>query len=161
MAVRFRAAVVLLAAAAAAGCSPNVDLRTALQVTDVTTGWFDAGIVNGQNKLVPSLTFRLKNVSQDRLRSVQLNAVFDLLPDNEEWDAMLTQGISSDGLAPDTSTNPITVRANVGFTGQQPRAEMLQHRLFRDARVRLFGKHGSTNWVPLGEFDVDRRLLTQ
>lgn len=161
MIVRLGFAVALLAAMALAGCGPNVDLRQALRVTDVSTGWFDAGIVNGQNKLVPSITFRLRNVSADRIRSVQLNVVFNLLPENEEWDAMLTQGISSDGLDAGASTNPITARAKVGFTGEQPRAEMFQHRLFKDAAVRLFGKHGSTQWVPLGEYKVERRLLTR
>ena len=39
-----------------AGCGPDVDLTKALQVEVVSTGWFDAGIVNGQNKLVPSIT---------------------------------------------------------------------------------------------------------
>ena len=33
----------------------------ALEVTDVSTGWYDAGVVDGKNKLVPSLTFRLRN----------------------------------------------------------------------------------------------------
>ena len=35
-----------------AGCGPDVDLTKALHVEVVSTGWFDAGIVNGQNKLV-------------------------------------------------------------------------------------------------------------
>ena len=32
----------------------------ALQVTELSSGWFDAGIVEGKNKLVPSVTFRLR-----------------------------------------------------------------------------------------------------
>jgi hypothetical protein len=152
---------VLALITATAGCGRPVDLATAVQVTDLSTGWFDSGIVNGQNKLVPSVTFRLKNVSGARLRSVQLNTVFMLLPENEEWDAMLTPGISYEGLEPGASTNPITVRAKMGFTGAQPRAEMMQHRLFKDVDVRVFAKHGSTQWVRLGEYRVARRLLTR
>jgi hypothetical protein len=161
MAVPCHSAILLLAAVAAAGCAPRIDLQQSLQVSEVSTGWFDVGIVNGQNKLVPSITFRLKNVSSNEISSVQLNAVFNLLPENEEWDAMLTQGISSEGLAPGATTKPITVRANVGFTGEQPRAEMLHHRLFKDAAVRLFGKHGSNQWTPLGEYKIERKLLTR
>jgi hypothetical protein len=143
------------------GCSSNVDLKQALQVTDLSTGWFDTGIVNGQNKLVPSVTFRLKNASNRTLRSVQLNVVFNLVPENEEWDAMLTQGISSEGLSAGASTNPITVRSNAGFTSEAPRAEMLEHRLFKDVVVRLFAKYGSNQWVPMGDYKVARQLLTR
>jgi len=35
-----------------AGCGPKVDLAKGLQVLTVSTGWYDAGLVNGQNKLV-------------------------------------------------------------------------------------------------------------
>ena len=145
----------------APGCTRNVDLATALQVTDVSTGWFDSGIVNGQNKLVPSVTFRLKNGSGDRLRGVQLNTLFMLLPENEEWDATLTQGVLGDGLAAGASTAPITVRGKVGFTSPQPRAEMLQHRLFKDVDVRIFAKYGSSQLVRLGEYRIARHLLTR
>lgn len=151
----------VLALLATAGCSRAVDLVTALQVTDVSTGWFDSGVVNGQNKLVPSVTFRLKNTSTERLRGVQLNTLFMLLPEKEEWDATLNQGVLGDGLEAGASTTAITVRGKVGFTSPQPRAEMLQHRLFKDVDVRIFAKHGSTQWVRLGEYRVARQLLTR
>ena len=50
----------------APACGPTVDLTKGLEVEIVTSGWFDVGIVNGQNKLVPSVTFTLKNLSTVR-----------------------------------------------------------------------------------------------
>jgi hypothetical protein len=38
---------------------------------------------------------------------------------------------------------------------------MLQNREFIDAKVEIFGKHGSRFWVKLGEFKIDRQLLTE
>ena len=48
-----------------------------------------------------------------------------------------------------------------GFTGDAPqtRAEILQHRLFQDIRVRVFAKQSSTTWVELLAFDVPRTLI--
>ena len=45
----------------------------------------------------------------------------------------------------------MTVRSPTGVTGDAPqtRAEMLQHRLFQDIRVRVFAKQSSTTWVDL------------
>jgi len=49
-------------------CAPPVDLSKNLQVVDVATGWSDAGITeDGQNKLVPFVTFKLKNNSSRSL----------------------------------------------------------------------------------------------
>jgi hypothetical protein len=36
---------------------------------------------------------------------------------------------------------------------------MLQNREFVDAKVDVFGKHGSRTWVKMGEFQVDRQLV--
>jgi hypothetical protein len=65
----FASAVVL------AACDQR-EVENVVKVTDVKTGFFDAGIVDGQNKLVPSVSFHLQNVSSDPIESVQINAVF-------------------------------------------------------------------------------------
>ena len=49
-------------AAFTSACGAPVDLKQSLQVTDVSSGWFDAGIQNGKNKLVPTVTFRSKRI---------------------------------------------------------------------------------------------------
>lgn len=143
---------------AAAACGPRIDVKQALQVTEVTTGWFDAGIVGGKNKLVPSLAFRLKNVSSQPVVSVELNVIYQIPPDWEDDTYM--RGIGSAGLPPGAVSDRFVVRAKHGFTGEQPRVEMLQNTQFKDARVKIQVKHGSNQWVQLGEFAVQRQLLT-
>lgn len=151
-------AALLLPPVLAAGCAPPIDLKQALQVVDVTTGWFDAGIVDGKNKLVPSIAFRLKNLGSQEVGSVRLNVIFMVPP---EWeDDTYIRGLDAAGLTPGTASDRFVVRAKYGVRGEQPRAEMLQHSQFRDARVRIFAKHGSSQWTPLGEFPVQRQLLT-
>ena len=85
----------VLLAVAASGCGPRVDVKQALQVTDVSTGWFDAGIVDGKNKLVPHVSFRVKNTSGETVSSVQLNAVFRVVGDVQELGSMFVRGITT------------------------------------------------------------------
>lgn len=153
-------AALALALPLATGCSKPIDLKTALQVTNVSSGWFDDGIVNGKNKLVPSITFTLKNTSTEPISLVQLNLQFRRVGETDDWDTAFLKGIGSDTLAPGAETAPITVRAKLGYTSEEPRAEMFQHRLWVDATVRIFAKHGSEQWTNLGDFPVKRILLT-
>jgi len=161
--VRITALVALVLGAAA--CGPSIDLKQDLQVVDVTTGWFDAGIVSGgKNKLVPSITFVLKNASDHKVNSVQLNLSFWRKGGDGEFDsAFLQTAINSTGLAPGAQSAPITLRGSVGYTGDVglTRAEMLQHSAFVDVTARLFVKRGSSVWIQLGEFPIERRLLTR
>ena len=152
---------VAAAALAAASCAPPVDLTKNLQVLDVSTGWLDAGIVNGQNKLVPTITFTLKNLSDQSLKVLQANVLFHRVSDPAvEWGSGFLSVAGSEGLAPGAQTHPLTVKSNLGYTGSdQTRQEMLQNKAFVDATVQVFAKYGSTQWVKMGEFPIERRLI--
>src|SRR5262245_47435484 len=80
-----RAALVLVAALIPPACGPTVDLTKGLQILDVSTGWFDAGIVDGQNKLVPQISLKVKNTSNQTLKVLQVNVLFRHGDDKDEW----------------------------------------------------------------------------
>jgi hypothetical protein len=153
---------VLAAAFLAASCGRNFDVEKAVKITDVHTGWYDAGIQDGKNKLVPSITFKLQNVSTDPVESVQVMAVFRQVGDTQSWGDHYATGIDRDGLpAGQTTPGIVVLRSNLGYTGTESRLQMLQNRNFVDAQVDVFGKHASPIWQKLGEFKIDRQLLTQ
>jgi len=153
---------VLALAFTCAGCGPTVDLTTGLEVTIVNTGWYDVGIVNGQNKLVPAVSFTLKNVSDRKLVSLQANALFRRVSENDEWGSELVIAAGSGGLAPGASTGVLMAKSPRGYTGSdQSRQEMLQNSHFVDAKVDLFAKYGSTQWTRLGSYPITRQLLTK
>ena len=158
-----RGIAAVLALTATAGlvgaCGPSVDLKQAVQVTDVTTGWFDAGIVDGKNKLIPSVTFKLKKNADVKLSSVALNLTFTFVGDQDHTDDVYVQRVDFQG----QETQPVTVRTKWGYTADPPqtRAEMLKHSQFRDMDVQIFAKQSSSQWVELHRVRIARQLLTQ
>jgi hypothetical protein len=38
---------------------------------------------------------------------------------------------------------------------------MLEHSQFVDAKVEIFGRHRSRPWTKMGEFMIERHLLTE
>ena len=159
-----RASVLVLALAlSAGGCGPGVDLTTGLEIVDLQTGWYDAGVVgDGMNKLVPSATFRLKNVSDRALPVLQVNSLFrrENAP-TEEWGSAFLTVTGSEGLAAGATTDPILVKSQTGYTGTESRAEMLQNKEFADAKVEIFAKYSSTQWQRLGEYPIERTLAAR
>jgi hypothetical protein len=143
-------------------CGPAVDLKKGLQVQLVSTGWADAGLVDGKNKLVPAVTFTLKNLSDQKLVVLQINAIFRRVNEKEEMGSGLLPVIGSDGLAPGASTKALTIKSQLGYTsGEETRFEMLKNSHFVDASVQLFAKYGSTQWTLVGEYPIVRQLLNQ
>ncbi len=149
------------AVALSAACAPPVDLSTALRIEVLSTGWFDAGIVNGQNKLVPSITFRVRNASDRTLVSLQINAIFRRVGEKDEWGSGFVTAAGSSGLAPGATSGVLTIRSPRGYTGTDPREEMLHNSHFVDAVVELFGKYGSAQWKRIGEYPIARTLITK
>lgn len=158
------APVVALAVAVAlltTACSRSIDPTTALEPVGVVTGWFDAGIENGKNKLVPSISLRLRNKSDAPVQSIQINAIFRRLNEQEMWGEHFGWAVDRDPLAPGGTTKDIVLRSGLGYTGEQPRMQLLQHGQFVDAKVEIFLKQGSRTWAKLAEYPVDRQLLTR
>ena len=156
-----RSIAVLLVTGLLAGCR-SVEVEKAVTVTDVQTGWYDAGLVEGQkNKLVPSISLRLQNIAGEQVESVQLNAIFRRVGEQEAWGEHYVIAIPREGLAAGAKTNPIVLRSTLGYTGTQSRLQMLQNREFVDAKVEIYGKTGSRTWVKLSEHQIGRQLLTE
>lgn len=153
-------AILLTCALTAAACGPKVDLTKGLEVSVVATGWFDAGIVDGKNKLVPTVSVKLKNTSGQTLPMLQVNALFRRVTEKDEWGSGFVTAAGSSGLAPGSETT-VTIRSSLGYTGSESRQEMLQNRQFVDAKVDLFAKYGSGQLTRLGEYPISRQLLTQ
>jgi hypothetical protein len=146
---------------ASAGCGHAVDLTRALVVEDVSTGWHDAGLVDGNNKLVPSVSFKLKNMSDQKLVTLAVNVMFRRGTATEEWGSGFKIAAGSEGLAPGSITDSIVVHSPRGYTGTEARADMLKNSQFVDAKVELFAKYAANSWQRLGEYQVTRELLAQ
>jgi hypothetical protein len=151
--------VFVVLAAFAPACGKPVDLKQSLQVTDVSSGWFDAGIQAGKNKLVPSVTFKLKKNADVNLSSVSLNVAFMFAGSSDHADDVYVQSVPFEG----SETKPVVVRTQWGYTGDPPqtRAEMLKHSQFRDMEASIFAKQSSSQWVELQRVPITRQLLTQ
>ena len=151
--------LIVLLALSSTACGPNIDLKASLQVDDVSTGWADLGVVNGQNKIVPSITFTLKNVGSQSIPTLQSNVIFRRVGEDDEWGAGFLKITGSDGLAAGASSKTQTVRSTLGYTSAETRAQMMANKQWVDARAQVFAKYGSTQWILLGEYPVERRLI--
>jgi hypothetical protein len=144
----------LLGVASAVACR-NIDLKNTLDITDMQSGYYDAGNVNGKIRFEPSVTFRLHNKGGESVNTVQLMVSFWRVGTDGEWDSVQVRGIGSTALPPGASTDPIVVRGTAAFTLEGPRAEFFTNSLFVDVVAKIFALRGG-DIVPMGEFKLDR-----
>jgi hypothetical protein len=162
---RLRAAAlssIALAALLSTHCGASVDAVAALEPVDVITGWYDDGIIEGgKNKLVPSVSMKLRNKSDGELSSIQINAIFRRVGETEMWGEYFGWAVTRKApLAPGAMTETMVMRSTLGYTGEQPRMQMLQNKEFVDAKVEIYLKQGSKVLAKLAEYPIQRQLLT-
>ena len=141
------------------GCARSATVEEAIEVLDLKSGYDDGGRESGQNRLLPTVAFKVRNKATRPIHSVQFNAVFRVIGDPEELGAQLILGIDYGGLAAGQTAGPFTLRSMFGYSGEQARADMFQHEGFKDVQVELFAKQGGNQWVKLTEQVVERQLL--
>ncbi len=149
-------AIVWLAASAA--CAPQPNLATDLKLVPGLTGYYDDGVKGGLNRILPSITFTLKNVGPLPISNVDLVAAYWEVGADGESDSRQIRGITGAPLEPGATSETITVRSTVGYTHEGPRADMFTNSRYRGFVVKVFAKR-SGKTTKLGEFPIDARLL--
>ena len=71
--------------------------------------------------------YKLKNVSDQSLPVLQVNAVFRRVNDPTEWGAVFLAVPQSGPLQPGGATQALTIKSRLGYTGEDPRADMLKN----------------------------------
>jgi len=151
-------AAVLVAGVAATGCN-SVDLKTQVQVVDVSSGYYDNGLTpTGLNHMVPSVTFSLRNVSDREVSSIDMVVMYWADGQDSEQDEALIKVVPGSGLPAGATTEPVVSRSRVGFTLEGARAELFTRSRFVDWTAKLFLKRGG-KIVPAGEYKIERKLL--
>jgi hypothetical protein len=150
--------VLALALALALFACRRHDPARELQLVGLETYWIVDNPRQGQNYIAPAVRFRLKNVSQQPLGSVQARARFPA-PDQEEFWGSIQEQVSTwrHPIAPGADTL-VTVRSAGRYHAAVDPEEILRSPAFKDPRVDVFVRIGASNWALLAQAKVERRI---
>ena len=158
--MRFRAGPALLLSLLAAACR-TPDPKAELEVSDLEA-YFVVDTPRGDTQyLAPAVRFRVRNKTANPERSIQANAVFRRVGEEEKsWSGDWKQVASaSKPLAPGQATLLVMKPEGEGryYSTGTPES-MFAHTLFRDVKVDLFLRVGSSGWTKMAEAKVERRI---
>jgi hypothetical protein len=151
------AALAVLVLSAGTACRSH-DPAKELLVSGVETFWIVDSPQQGQNFVAPAVRFRLKNVGPETLGSVQARARFPAPDQDETWGSIQEQVSTwSRPLEPGKEA-VVTVRSAGRYHAPADPEDILRSPAFKDPRVEVFVRIGSSNWAVLAEATVARRI---
>jgi hypothetical protein len=127
-------------------------------VSGVETYWIVDSPQQGQNYVAPAVRFRLKNVGPETLGSVQARARFPSADQHEAWGSIQEQVSTwSRPLEPGKEA-VVTVRSAGRYHAPADPEDILRSPAFKDPRVEVYVRIGSSSWAKVAEATVERRI---
>jgi hypothetical protein len=156
--VGFRRLCLAAALSAAASSCQSPDPQAVLELTDLEAYWAVDPPSGDTRFIAPAARFHVKNKGTEPLRSVQATATFRRKGEAETWGSDWQQvSASAKPLAPG-QTVLVLLKSDARYSSPVEPEAMFTHQQFRDARVEVFLRVGSSPWTRFGETDVDRRI---
>ena len=152
-----RGATLAALVAATARCSSH-DPAKELAVSGVETYWIVDSPQQGQNYISPAVRFRLKNVSSHTIGSVQARARFPAPDQREAWGSIQEQVSTWSRPFEPGKDSIVTVRSAGRYHSAADPQDMLRSPAFKDPKVEVYVRIGSSNWAKMAEATVERRI---
>jgi len=147
----------LLAALLVAACRSH-DPAKELALSGVETYWIVDSPQRGENYVSPAVRFRLKNVGPATIGSIQARARFPAPDQDEVWGSIQEQVSTWSRPLERGREVLVTVRSAGRYHSPADPEDMLRSPAFKDPRVEVFVRIGSSNWALLAEAPVTRQI---
>lgn len=154
--------VTLLAAASQPACeSPDPDKQ--LELLDLETYWAVDSALGERQYIAPVARFRLRNKGTAPLRTVEATATFrrkgeEQLDWGTAWERVTLP--QRGPLAPGQAALVVLKSDGRYYSSGDP-ASFFEHKLFKDAKVTVYLRVGSSQWAKFDEREVERRIGTR
>jgi len=135
------------------------DLEASIEVEDIDTFWTDKYYQPWPPRLVlvPAISFRVKNLTDQPLKYINFNANFRFMGDFENLGDAFLAAIRNEPVPPGETSDVITLKSNYGVEGKTL-ASFKDNPHWKTVIVRLFAQSKGSQFIEMGEYEISRRI---
>jgi len=135
------------------------ELEASIEVMEVETKWVEKYYQPWPPKLilVPSISFRIKNLTDKPLKYVNFNANFRFMDDYENLGDSFLAAIRGVPVQPGEKSDIIFLKSNYGVEGKSLTSFENNSR-WKLVTVNLFAQSKGSQFIDLGEWHISRKI---
>jgi hypothetical protein len=134
------------------------DPQAVLEVSGLETYWAVDPPSGETRYIAPAARFHVRNKGSEPLKSVQATATFRRKGETQTWGADWQQvSATARPLNPGQAVL-VLLKSDARYTSPVEPDQMFGHQLFKDARVEVFLRVGSSPWTRFAEADIARQI---
>jgi hypothetical protein len=151
-------ALVSLLLSSCKSISPE-ELKAAVEIVEVSSKWVAKTYQPWPPKLVlvPTITFRVKNISDKPLNYLNFNAIFKFRDDQENLGDNFLAAIRKEPIPSGGTSKVITLKSNFGVEGTSL-AKFKDNPQWKPMICKLFIQSKGSVHVLLGEYEISREI---
>jgi hypothetical protein len=154
--------VVTLFAAASQPACESPDPATQLELLDLETYWAIDSALGERQYIAPVARFQLRNKTGEPLRSVEATAAFRRKGEEQiDWGSAWERLTSSQKPLAPGQRSLVVLKSDGRYYSTGDPQSFFENKLFRDAKVTVFVRVGSSTWTKFAESEVERRIGTK
>ena len=140
------------------GVSPE-ELKASLEIVEVSSKWVAKTYQPWPPKLtlVPTISFRVKNISDRPVNYLNFNAIFKFRDDMETLGDNFLAAIRKEPIPPGEASPVITLKSNFGVEGTSL-AKFKDNPQWKPVICKLFVQSKGSIHVLLGEYEISREI---
>ena len=136
------------------------EVKAAMEIEILDTKWVEKEYRSWPKpmlKLVPSVVFRIKNLTAEPMKYVNFNGIFKEKLAVENVGDQFLAAIRNDPIAPGGWSEPITLKSNFGFEGTTL-ANFKNNPGFKPLWVKIYAQWKGSRHTLLGEWPVSMKI---
>ncbi len=134
------------------------EVTDSIQVVWHDTKWVEKESTPNEVKVVPSITFKIKNTGKRPLEYVNLEGVFEIEETGKVLSDGAAQAFGDKPLQPGETSAEIFIKAFFGYSGRT-KASIIDNKEWKQIRVKLFARTKGSPPVAIGEiYSIKREI---
>jgi len=135
------------------------ELKKSIEVVEVQTKWVSKEYRAWPPKLVlvPVISFRVKNISDQPLNYINFNAIFRFQGESKELGSGFLAAIRKSPISPGETSQVIMLKSNYGVEGKTVES-FKDNPYWKTVTVKLFARSKGSDYALLGEYEVSKMI---
>jgi hypothetical protein len=135
------------------------EIKASLEIVDLDTKWVKKYYQPWPPKLtlVPAISFRVKNLTEDTIRYISFEAVFRFMDETETLGEGFLPGVPGGSIPPGETSDTILLKSSLGVEGKSV-SHFRNSPYWKTALVKLYVQSKGSRFALLGEWEVSRKI---
>lgn len=134
------------------------EVAESIKMVSYDTKWLEKESTADEVKVVPSITFKIKNVGKRSLEYVTFEGVFEIVESGKVLSDGVAQSFFDKPLLPGEVSDNILIKAFYGYSGRT-KTSIMENKEWKQIQVKIFARAKGSSPVAIGEIYPIKKII--